>query len=316
MDLDMTTAAAVLAAARIADEGGSASAALRAAGSCMPDADRLRELGVQLDAILGTEDPDRPLMEAICLGYLAASVAPQRSGRRHEVTAFLMDHNLVVQAAEGESILRLPWFEREMFVGRQLPDAVEIPGKIRTAAVDSYRQALDGTRNEYAFTSYGHSYSVDAVPLSDAAGRIGFVMAIATPGRTAASAVSGAARSADRLQQEAREAETRAQEFLANGHRSSSALAFKRARSAGQAAERARQHAERLAAQNAPPQLTQREVEILTLASHGCSYTEIAKQLVLATATVKTHLRHCYTKLAVPDKAAAVATALRHGLIA
>ena len=68
-------------------------------------------------------------------------------------------------------------------------------------------------------------------------------------------------------------------------------------------------------AQNAPPRLTQREVEILTLASHGCSYTEIAGHLVLATATVKTHLRHCYSKLGVPDKAAAVATALRHGLI-
>ncbi|MFZ0387845.1 MAG: LuxR C-terminal-related transcriptional regulator [Solirubrobacteraceae bacterium] len=53
----------------------------------------------------------------------------------------------------------------------------------------------------------------------------------------------------------------------------------------------------------------------MTLASHGCSYGEIAEQLVLATATVKTHLRHCYRKLGVPDKAAAVAAALRHGLI-
>ena len=315
MDLDMQTAAAVLAAARVAGEGGSASAVLRAAGSQMPDAGQLRALGAPLETLLGTEELDRPLIEAICLGYLAGSAAPRRRRSRHEVTAFLMDQNLVVQAAEGDSILRLPWFEQELFVGRQLPDAVEIPSKIRTLAVDSYREALQGTRTEYAFTSYGHSYSVDAVPLCDAAGRIGFVMAIATPGRSAASAASGAARNADRLQRAAQEGETQAKAFLASGRRSSAALALQRAQAAHQAADRARHHAERLAAQNAPPRMTQREVEILTLASHGCSYTEIAEQLVLTTATVKTHLRHCYTKLAVPDKAAAVAAALRYGLI-
>jgi DNA-binding CsgD family transcriptional regulator len=315
MDLDMKTAAVVLAAARIAGEGDSPRAGLRTAGSCMPDADQLRALGVPLDSILDTEEPDRPLIEAICLGYLAGSAAPRRRRPRNDVTAFLMDENLVIQAAEGESILRLPWFEQEMFVGRQLPDAVEIPSKIRALAVDSYREALHGTSTEYAFTSYGHSYSVDAVPLRDSAGRIGFVMAIATPGRTAASLTSGAARNADRLQQAAREAETQAHQFLASGHRSSSTLAFQRAQAARQTADRASRHAEWLAAQNAPPRLTQRELEILTLASHGCSYTEIAEQLVLATATVKTHLRHCYIKLDVPDKAAAVAAALRHGLI-
>jgi DNA-binding CsgD family transcriptional regulator len=314
MDLDLTTAAGALAAARVACEGGSASAALRAAGVFIPDADQLRELGVPLETILGADELDRPLIEAICLGYLAGSAAPRRRRPRQDVTAFLMDENLVVQAAEGESILRLPWFEPEMFVGRQLPDAVEIPSKIRALAVDSYREALNGTRTEYAFTSYGHSYSVDAVPLYDAEG-IGFVMAIATPGRSTASAASAAARNADRLQQAAREAETQAHEFMASGRRTSAALGFQRAQAARQAADRALQHAERLAAQTAPPRLTQRELEILTLASHGCSYTEIAEQLFLATTTVKTHLRHCYTKLAVPDKAAAVATALRHGLI-
>jgi DNA-binding CsgD family transcriptional regulator len=315
MDSDTATAAAVLAAARVAGDGGSASVALHAGGFRMPDADELSALGVTLETILGTEELGQPLLEAICLGYIAGSAAPRPRRPQDDVTAFLMDENLVIRAAEGESILRLPWFEPEMFVGRQLPDAVEIPSKIRTLAVDSYREALQGTHAEYAFTSYGHSYSVDAVPLHDAAGRIAFVMAIATPGRSAVSVASHAARSADQLQQAAREAETQAQAFLASGHRSSAALAFKRARAVGQAADRARRHAEQLAAQNAPPRLTQREVEILTLASDGCSYAEIAEQLVLALATVKTHLRHCYAKLAAPDKAAAVAAALRHGLI-
>ncbi len=140
----------------------------------------------------------------------------------------------------------------------------------------------------------------------------GLAGAIEAAGRAS---VSGAVRTADRLQQAAQEAETQGQEFLASGRRSSAALAFQRAQAARQAADRARRHAERRAARNGPPRLTKREVEILSLASHGCSYTEIAEQLVLATTTVKTHLRHCYTKLAVPDKAAAVAAALRHGLI-
>jgi DNA-binding NarL/FixJ family response regulator len=61
--------------------------------------------------------------------------------------------------------------------------------------------------------------------------------------------------------------------------------------------------------------LTPREQEVLELASHGLSYAEIAEELVLTAATVKTHFAHIYCKLQVPDKAAAVAWALRHGLI-
>ena len=281
----------------------------------IPNAAQLHALGVPLETILGTDELEGPLVEAISLGYIAGATTLRRPRSRHDLTAFLMDKNLVVQAAEGDSILRLPWFEPEMFVGRQLPDAVEIPSKIRTLAVDSYREALQGTATEYAFTSYGHSYSVEAIPLCDAAGQIAFVLAIATPGRSAGSAAKDAARTADRLQRAATDADRQAQRFLARGRHHSAALECQRAQAAQQAADRARRHAERLAAQNSPPRLTQRELEILTLASHGCSYIEIAEQLVLAASTVKTHLRHCYTKLGVPDKAAAVAAALRHGLI-
>jgi DNA-binding NarL/FixJ family response regulator len=54
---------------------------------------------------------------------------------------------------------------------------------------------------------------------------------------------------------------------------------------------------------------------VLQLASHGLTAYEIAEQLVLSAGTVKTHLRNIYRKLGVADKAAAVAAALRHGLI-
>jgi DNA-binding CsgD family transcriptional regulator len=61
--------------------------------------------------------------------------------------------------------------------------------------------------------------------------------------------------------------------------------------------------------------LTAREREILQLAADGLTTAEIASRLVVERSTVKTHFEHIYGKLAVPDRAAAVAQALRHGLI-
>jgi two-component system nitrate/nitrite response regulator NarL len=63
------------------------------------------------------------------------------------------------------------------------------------------------------------------------------------------------------------------------------------------------------------PLLTQRELEILRLAADGVSNAEIAERLHLSGTTVKTHLAHVYEKLEVPDRAAAVARALRRGLL-
>ncbi len=64
-----------------------------------------------------------------------------------------------------------------------------------------------------------------------------------------------------------------------------------------------------------PPALTERELEVLSLAAGGASGPEIARQLVISPTTVKSHFENIYEKLGVPDRAAAVATALRQGLI-
>jgi PAS domain S-box-containing protein len=61
--------------------------------------------------------------------------------------------------------------------------------------------------------------------------------------------------------------------------------------------------------------LTPRELEVLQLATNGLSGREIAAQLVVSPSTIKTHFNHIYEKLGVADRAAAVATALRLGLI-
>ena len=69
-------------------------------------------------------------------------------------------------------------------------------------------------------------------------------------------------------------------------------------------------------AELSPAPLSEREIEVLRLAAEGLSGPGIAEQLVLSPATVKTHFEHIYEKLGVGDRAAAVAHALRTGMIA
>jgi DNA-binding NarL/FixJ family response regulator len=69
------------------------------------------------------------------------------------------------------------------------------------------------------------------------------------------------------------------------------------------------------AGHSAPRPLTEREIEVLLLAAEGISGPAIAKQLVLSPHTVRTHFEHIYEKLGVGDRTAAVAHALRAGLI-
>jgi len=63
------------------------------------------------------------------------------------------------------------------------------------------------------------------------------------------------------------------------------------------------------------PALSERETEILTLMATGMSTPAIAKQLYLAPSTVKTHVQRMYEKLEVTERAAAVAEAMRRGLL-
>ena len=60
--------------------------------------------------------------------------------------------------------------------------------------------------------------------------------------------------------------------------------------------------------------LTPREAEVLTLIARGKSNTEIAEELFVSAATVKTHINNLFAKIAVRDRAQAVRYALRHGL--
>ena len=61
--------------------------------------------------------------------------------------------------------------------------------------------------------------------------------------------------------------------------------------------------------------LTTREREVLNLIARGRSIAEIAEDLFVARSTVKTHIQRLYEKLDVNDRGAAVAEAMRRGLL-
>ncbi len=61
--------------------------------------------------------------------------------------------------------------------------------------------------------------------------------------------------------------------------------------------------------------LTPRELEVLTLMGRGLSNTELAHELTLSEATVKTHVARIFAKLTLRDRAQAVVLAYETGLV-
>ncbi len=63
------------------------------------------------------------------------------------------------------------------------------------------------------------------------------------------------------------------------------------------------------------PELTEREVQVLRGMTEGKSNAEIGRELFVSEDTVKTHARRLYRKLGARDRAHAVASAFRAGLV-
>jgi DNA-binding NarL/FixJ family response regulator len=63
------------------------------------------------------------------------------------------------------------------------------------------------------------------------------------------------------------------------------------------------------------PQLSQRESQVLQLLADGLSVPAIAKKLFIGESTAKTHISKVYDKLSANNRAQALMSALKHGLI-
>lgn len=61
--------------------------------------------------------------------------------------------------------------------------------------------------------------------------------------------------------------------------------------------------------------LTDRERQVLLLLGRGCNNAEIAEQLIIGDATVKTHVARVLSKLGLRDRTQAVVYCYEHGLI-
>lgn len=64
-----------------------------------------------------------------------------------------------------------------------------------------------------------------------------------------------------------------------------------------------------------PPLVTAREHEVLVLIADGLTVAGVAQRIGMSRGTVKTHLQHLYEKFGVSSQAAAVAEAMRRGLM-
>ena len=62
------------------------------------------------------------------------------------------------------------------------------------------------------------------------------------------------------------------------------------------------------------PELTERELEVLTLISQGLNNQQIAQKLVLSSKTVRNHITNIFSKLQVADRAQAIVRAREAGL--
>jgi DNA-binding CsgD family transcriptional regulator len=64
-----------------------------------------------------------------------------------------------------------------------------------------------------------------------------------------------------------------------------------------------------------PPKLSERQLDVLRLVAVGASASQIADELSITEATVRTHVKHILARLGANNRAHAVALAIAQGLL-
>jgi diguanylate cyclase (GGDEF)-like protein len=96
-----------------------------------------------------------------------------------DTSMFLLDRDMRILIAEGESLRALPWIDEDMFRGRMVVELQgELPSDVLAMSLESYRGAFAGDRGEFEFTSDGLSFTVTAVPVYGADATVESVLAV------------------------------------------------------------------------------------------------------------------------------------------
>jgi hypothetical protein len=240
-------ASALVTALALAQEHGDAETALRVTGLELGDLQRFEAVPDDLRRLVEGHAPAEAMSQMLALGFLAGRIAHRpRPRRARDPSWFLMDRKLLVRGAEGESILRLPWFEEDLFVGCSLPNIAEFPKHVLRLCIEHYDAALGGERGQFRFTSYGHAYTVEAVPLRNDERDVVGVLGVAVPTPPPPGRLRRAAeleRAAEALEQSARLSDYQADIYRAAGDHEAEERQREAAERVRRAARAARAHA-------------------------------------------------------------------------
>lgn len=187
--------------------------------------------------------------------------------------------NVVGQAADGDQAVRLV---AELAADVVLMD-LRMPGTDGVAATKRITEAESGVRVLVLTTFESDEYLLAAIE----AGASGYLLKASPPEEIVAGVVATAAGAAALSP-------------------SVATRLVARARTGGLA-----EHSP----QTQPGLLSPREREVLALVAQGCSNRQVARQLLIGEATVKTHLLNAFAKLEVSDRTRAVTRAKELGLI-
>ncbi len=132
-----------------------------------------RRTGAYADRVSGSpEAADADLRHAASLQRSLLANLP-------DTTVFLLDRELRILVAQGDSMLRLPGLTEDLFWGRHVGDLHDdVPADILERAMGHYADAFHGIASDFEFTSAGLTFEMRVVPVAGEDGGIASALVI------------------------------------------------------------------------------------------------------------------------------------------